>query len=141
MAAGQPARGQAAQGQGSGKSPMLFVVIGVGSVAVLLLIGLLFAVLMRGNGNERRTSRPLLPGGQRPEVAEPASRLQPAAGGPYSGEPISTAATPSTAISPEMDHDQIVRRLKDATVYVILKIDGKPIASGSGFVITVHQDP
>ena len=44
-----------AQASGLDVSPMLFVVIGIGSVAVLLLGGLLFVVL-RGNRDSRDTS-------------------------------------------------------------------------------------
>jgi regulation of enolase protein 1 (concanavalin A-like superfamily) len=138
-AAGQPARGQAAQGQGSGKSPMLFVVIGVGSVAVLLLAGLLFVVL-RGTGDAGNGA--VAAGGaggagvaqvQTPTPIEPVAT-------PTAAAAISAPATPAPPISPELDHDEIVKRLKDATVFVILKLDGKPAATGSGFVIEVRGD-
>ena len=48
VAAAPAARGQAASGQGSGQSPMLYAVLGVGSLAVVLLIGLLVAVSLAG---------------------------------------------------------------------------------------------
>ena len=124
MAAGPP-RGQA-QGQGSGQSPMLFVVIGVGSVAVLLIIGLLIAVLMRGNGNGGNVAAAPAGGGQGPaEVAERLLRRSQPAPAASPANAISAAAPASTASSLEMDHDQIVRRLKDATVYIKNKIAGK----------------
>src|SRR5262249_8123454 len=141
-----PVRGQA-QAQGSGQSPMLYVVLGVGSLAVLLLIGLIAAVLMRGNGNEGKVAAAPAGGGRPADVAEvqPVEPLAiratsaPAAAAASPASPVSAAATPGTPITPELDHDQIIRRLKDATVFVILKIDGKPVASGSGFVIDVVQ--
>ena len=70
---GTGTRGQAAQGQGSGQSPMLFVVIGVGSVALLLLIGLLIAVLDARKGNGMAPC----PRRRRAQVAEPLRAPQP----------------------------------------------------------------
>ncbi len=132
VSAGQSARGQAAHGDGSGKSPMVFVVVGIGSLAVLLLIGLLMAVLMRGNGDA---------GGGAPQVAQaqPAQAPEPVVTTTPAVAPT-TAATPAAAVSPEMDHEEIIKRLKDATVFVVLKLDGKPVASGSGFVIETRSD-
>ncbi len=131
VSGGKPARGQAAQSDGSGKSPMVFVVVGIGSLAVLLLIGLLFAVLMRGSGDA---------GGGPPQVAQ----AQPAPEPVVTATPAVSATTTPTpaaaAVSPELDHEEIIKRLKDATVFVILKLDGKPVASGSGFVIETRGD-
>ena len=144
-----PGRGQG-QSQGSGQSPMLYVVVGIGSVAVLLLIGLLVAVLMRGSGDSGKMAA--APAGEKnatevaaaAEIGPVTAATPPAAtatAAPASAISASTtpSAAPTTPITPEMDHDQIVRRLKDATVFVVLKIDGKPVSSGSGFVIDVKQ--
>jgi S1-C subfamily serine protease len=135
--AAQPARGaQAAQSQGSPQSPMLFVAIGVGSVAILLLAGIFVVVMMRGDG-----------GGGAPPVAQaqPAPPVEPVIPTtPASVAATTAAGTPAAAANAPVDHDETIRKLKDATVFIILKIDGKPIASGSGFVIDVlpfHPDP
>jgi hypothetical protein len=133
-----PARGQAASAQGSGQSPMLYVVLGVGSVAVLLLIGLLIAVLMRGNGNAENVAAAPAGGGSPAEVAEVAP-IQPASA-PTPAAAVSAPAAPAAPISATLDHEEMIRRLKDATVYVVIKIDDKPIGSGSGFVIEVLPD-
>jgi regulation of enolase protein 1 (concanavalin A-like superfamily) len=125
----QSARGvQAGQGEGSGKSPMLFVVVGIGSLAVVLLIGLLIAVLMRGSGDAGVGAPQIAQAAPTPVVVEPVVTPPPATA-------TSTASTPAAPISAEMDHEEIIKRLKDATVFVILKLNGKPVASGSGFVI------
>ena len=130
--ASQPARGgQAAQGQGSPQSPMLFVAIGVGGVAVLLLAGILVVVLMRGNGDA---------GGGAPAVAV-APPVEPVTTTPatpvVAATPASTVASP--AASAVVDLEETIRKLKDATVFIVLKIDGKPVSSGSGFVIGVQK--
>jgi S1-C subfamily serine protease len=131
--AAQSNRGQAPKGQSSGQSPMLFVVIGIGSVAVLLLIGLLIAVLMRGNGDAGG-------GARAPQVAEaqPAPPVEPVAATPATVAPT-PAATPA-AVAAVPDSQEIIRRLKDATVYIIAKVGDKPISTGSGFVIEAFGD-
>jgi Trypsin-like peptidase domain len=122
IAAAQPTRGQAAQ-QGSGQSPMIFVVAGIGGVAVLLL-GILIVVVMRGNGQENAPAKG-------PVVADvPAA--QPAA--PVVTRTAAVAETPAPPAR-VLDSVEVARRLKDATVYLKNKIAGKTFASGSGFVI------
>ena len=45
------------------------------------------------------------------------------------------------ALAPEpIDREQIIRQLRDATVYVLVRLDGATVASGSGFVIDVLGD-
>jgi regulation of enolase protein 1 (concanavalin A-like superfamily) len=134
-----PGRGQA-QAQGSGQSPLLYVVLGVGSVAVLLLIGLLIAVLMRGNGNGGNVAAAPEGGGRPTEVVEAAPTPQPIQ--PVTTAPVVTpTSTPvdvsSSASYAAIDSAEVVRRLKDATVYIKNNIAGKTIASGTGFVIKV----
>ena len=139
--AAQLARG--AQSDRQGQSPMLYVVLGVGSVAVLLLVGLLIAVLMRSDGNAAGRA----PGGagRAPDVAQapPLQTIQPQspamAATSAPATPGSTVTT-STPINATMDSQEIIRRLKEATVYIIAKIGDKPISTGSGFVIEVYGD-
>ncbi len=132
---GQPSRGQAAQADGSGKSPMLFVVVGIGGVAVLLLVGLLFAV-MRGNGDAGNAG----PGGATEVVHnQPVQPIEPVAAPAISPTPAASTAAAAASPAASVDLEQTIKKLKDATVYIILKIDGKPIASGSGFVIGFQQ--
>ncbi len=137
--AAAPTRGQAAA-QGSGKSPMLFVVIGLGSVAVLVIGGLLVAVLMRDSGNNNAGNVAAGRAGGAPAAIAQTAAIQPAVAEQVpAAVAATTAASTAATVTPEMDHDLIVRRLKDATVFVILKLDGKPVSSGSGFVIDVIQ--
>ena len=141
-AAGPPGRGQAA-GQGSGKSPMLFVVVGLGSVAVLVIGGLLVAVLMRENGKNNAGNVAAAPagGGRGSEVVQAAPVPQPIQ--PVTTTPVVTPTSTdadTSSSSTAIDSAEVVRRLKDATVYIKINIAGRTIASGTGFVIKVYGD-
>ncbi len=124
IAAAQPNKGQAAQGSGS--SPMIYVVAGIGGVAVLLLAAVLLVVLMRGNGAENTSAKG-------PAVAADVPAAEPAA--PVVTRTATVAETPAPPPPPVLDSVEVARRLKDATVYLKNTIAGKTIASGSGFVI------
>ncbi len=144
VAAGPPGRGQAA-GQGSGKSPMLFVVVGLGSVAVLVIGGLLVAVLKRetGNNNAGNGAAALAGGAATPAVVQAAPEPQPIQ--PRTTAPVVTPTSTdsdssSSSLSTAIDSAEVVRRLKDATVYIKINIAGRTIASGTGFVIKVSGD-
>ena len=63
--------------------------------------------------------------------------------------PVAPPATPTALLNtsntvsnspPVLDGPEIVRRLKEATVYIKNKIAGKTLASGTGFVIEVRGD-
>ena len=67
-----------------------------------------------------------------------------------SSRSAATRATPVVAATPAQhavgcgecscgSRSRPSRELKDATVFIILKIDGKPVSSGSGFVIAVQK--
>ena len=47
---------------------------------------------------------------------------------------------PTPVVAPVVDSQEIIRRLKDASVYIIMKIGGKPASTGSGFVIEARGD-
>ena len=114
---------------------MLFAVIGIGSVAVLLLIGLLFFA-MRGEGGTPAVAQ-----------SQPIEPIQPVAATPPSPTPTvspasteTASSTPAAPITAAMDHEEIIRRVKDATVFIIMKVGDRPVGSGSGFVIEVRGD-
>jgi hypothetical protein len=133
VAAGQPTRGQ-------GKSPMLFAVVGIGSVAVLLLIGLLFFV-MRGNGNAGDGGGAGVVQNQPPEPIQPAAPAPAPAIDATSPATASTApSTPAAPINAVADAQEIIRKLKESTVYIIAKLGDKPVSTGSGFVIEAFGD-
>ena len=78
------------------------------------------------------------------EVAEaaptPAPSTAPAAAAPVAtatSTPVDLSSSSSSNSYAAIDSAEVVRRLKDATVFIKNKIDGKTIASGTGFVIEV----
>ncbi len=136
---GQAARGQA-PGAGQGQSPMLYVVLGVGGLVVLGIGGLLLAVVMRGDGNAARPGA-VAAGGTDVAQTAPVQTAQPAVSAPPVVTPtVAPADTSSTSSYSAIDQAEVVRRLKDATVYIKNKIAGKTLASGTGFAIEVRGD-
>jgi S1-C subfamily serine protease len=143
----------------SGKHVLLYALLGVSGLAVALLGLVVVILLSRGDG-----------GGEAGQLAVPAAVAPaPPPGGAASapggavlsptnltassGEtatgtspavsiaaPIPPPVTPVSTPDLPPDPQEIVRRLKDATVYIKNKLGGRTISSGSGFVIEVNGD-
>jgi S1-C subfamily serine protease len=127
---------------------MIYAAIGIGGLAVVLLCVVLAVLLTRGNGEP-----PARVAGSA-DVAQP----DPQARALDSAIAIEPAATPGAATStvtatsaientdsaptapPAIDGPEIVRRLKESTVYLKNVVGGKTLASGTGFVIEVRGD-
>jgi S1-C subfamily serine protease len=116
-------------------------VIGVGGLVIVALFVVLAVVLSRG-GNEPvakvRTSE--VAHNQAPEPpAEHAAAATPAA---PAITPTSLAESTSSASSTPSapDSGDIIKRLKDSTVYIKIKIGDKVLGSGTGFVFEVRGD-
>jgi S1-C subfamily serine protease len=131
-------------GAGSGQSPMVYAAVGIGGLAVVLLGVVLVVMLTRGNGD------PPAKVGEAAELARhdaaapaPAVALAstPAAETATETPALAAETTTSTPAAPAaIDGPEIVRQLKEATVYIKNKIAGKTLASGTGFVIEVRGD-
>jgi len=124
----------------SGPSPILYALLGGGGVALVALV-VLVIVLTRpepgpaGGGG----------GGEAQTVAEaPSPRPVEPVAAPVAApvvEPTSFASVPSSSSgNAAIDSMEVVRRLKEATVYIKNKVAGKTLASGTGFVIEVQGD-
>ena len=143
---------------------VLYALLGVSGLAVLLLGLVVVILLTRGNGGGGQQNTPIasaLPTSQPAETTSAGAASQPRNNAitPTNAvvslvEPTSNPATPPVSIaapvpapspsiaSPSLppDPQEILRRLKDATVYIKNRIAGKTISSGSGFVIEVDGD-
>lgn len=137
----------AANQSGTG-SPVLYALLGVSGVAVLLL-GVLVVVLLRGGGgsteNPAKDERPAFVAAAEPiaptpapVVASSAPSSSPALVADHSLPPATEASAndlrSATSSSPS-DPQTVIRRLKEATVFLKAKVKGRYISSGSGFVI------
>jgi S1-C subfamily serine protease len=134
---------------GSGQSPMVYAAVGVGGLAVVLLGVVLVVVLTRGGGEApSRASAPSdltqsdspAPSTSRANVIQPvaATASDTSADSPASSTEDAPSAVSTASAAP--DSEQIMRRLKDATVYLKHKIAGRTLSSGTGFVIEVRGD-
>jgi S1-C subfamily serine protease len=128
----------AAAHQISGQSPIMYAVLGVGGLAVALLLVVLVVVLTRGGGEPAaKVGRADVVQNDSPAPAiEPVAAVTPIALAASSAESVS-AGSSATAVP---DSDQIMSRLKDATVYLKHKVNGRTLSSGTGFVIEVRGD-
>ncbi|MFI5458051.1 MAG: trypsin-like peptidase domain-containing protein [Isosphaerales bacterium] len=119
----------AASAKHSGPSPVLFALLGVGGVALLAIVVLVVVFTRPG---------PAPAGGGGGQVLVDASSPSPV-------QPVATTAVATTSFvnsssssgNSAIDSAEVVRRLKDATVYIKNKVAGKALASGTGFVIEV----
>jgi len=119
----------------SGQSTTLFAILGVGGAVVALLLVILVVVLTRGGGDAGAGKRPAVVDSPAPAPVETVAAPAPAVTATsYSSDAASPSA--STAI----DSTEVVRRLKEATVYIKNNIAGKTLGSGTGFVIEVQGD-
>jgi len=107
---------------------LLYALLGVGGVAVLLL-GVLIVVLLRGGGSADRAA-------EKPQLAV-AETVAPVVPTPPPNQEASAPAAPPT---PPSDSQEVLRRVKEATIYLKNKIGDRTISSGTGFVIEVRGD-
>jgi S1-C subfamily serine protease len=122
-----------------GLSPLFILVLGIGGSIALLLV-VLIVVLMRGGSGEgiaRRTNQPEIAAAPAAPpapaaVAQPGSTLSFRTPASSSTDEASSATSTSSLGGGASD---VVKRLKDATVYIKIKVNNRPIGSGSGFVI------
>jgi S1-C subfamily serine protease/regulation of enolase protein 1 (concanavalin A-like superfamily) len=132
-------RGVAAQASGS-SSGVVYVAVG-GGVAVLAAVVVLVLAMSRGGpevvppsgGGPSivRNSAPA-PGPSVPSV--PAGYPAPGSNPATAPAVASTSATAPTP-PPPTDTETIIRKLKDATTYIKLSVNGKLVSTGTGFVI------
>ncbi len=153
--------GAAPAAAAAGNTVLLYALLGVSGLVVILLGVVLALVLSRGGGGGGQQPAPIAnaaPAAQ-PE-APPASTpgavgITPTALTAGSGEtravvappptPAVATSTPSPAVSvpapaAPLDPQEILRRLKDATVLVNIKIGKTTLGNGSGFVVEVDGD-
>ncbi len=140
----------------SGKPVLLYALLGVSGLAVVLL-GLIVVILLTRGGAPQPGAPVVVAPGIQPEGADATARgsaITPTNLAVTSGETEETgpagtvevaAPIPSPAASipptePTLNPQEIVRRLKDATVYLKNRLGGRTISSGSGFVIEVEGD-
>jgi S1-C subfamily serine protease len=131
----------------TGPSPIVYALIGATGVALVTIIALVVVLThpgpapAGGGGGEPRTVaeapalRPVEP------VAVPVAAPAAAAAAAPLVEPTSLASVPSpSSATSAVDSMEIVRRLKEATVYIKNKIGSKTLSSGTGFVIEAYGD-
>jgi hypothetical protein len=148
---------------------LLFALLGVSGLAVVLFAVVLALMTTRGGGqgvgavaqpgpgpvaSVEQPSTPAPP--VTPTSTAPGLPAAPGASGPITptsltgGSPEPSPNSPSfanpvlghTSPSTTLSHDpqEVIRRLKDATVYIKTKVGSKTISSGSGFVIEAERD-
>jgi S1-C subfamily serine protease len=117
---------------------MLLAVLGIGGLAVVLLIAILVVVMSQGGGG-RPQQVAQAPASPEPE-AEPAAPQPAAPSSAPTAVVTPTASYADSSASQAIDSAEVVRRLKDATVYLKNKVAGKTLASGTGFVIEARGD-
>lgn len=125
--------------QSGTQSPVLYALLGVSGVAVLLL-GVLVVVMMRGGGsNENAAKEQRLAVAASPEpVALTPAPVTASTGPPSAPVLVADRAPTPTPESPPSDPQAVIKRLKEATVFLKAKVKGRYISSGSGFVIAVN---
>ncbi len=139
------AAGRSGSGGGPGHSPLVYAALGVGGVAVVLLGAILVVVLTRGGGEPAaKVGGPELARSD-PPASAPSRVIEPVVAVNPPEETAARAASAPSAISGSsepttIDSVEIVRRLKEATVYIKNKVGGRAIASGTGFVIEIRGD-
>ncbi|HZW31820.1 MAG TPA: trypsin-like peptidase domain-containing protein, partial [Isosphaeraceae bacterium] len=150
-------RSSAAGGSGpAGRPILLYTTLAVSGLAVILLGAVVVLLVSRGGGAGGQAAAPVAvaepapaKGAESEATAPQASTINRTALTAVSGE-TSVAATPApslaTPVAPiaatpaAIDPQEIIRRVKDAAVYIKNKVGGRTISSGSGFVIEVNGD-
>jgi S1-C subfamily serine protease len=129
----------------AGNSGPLIAILGVGGAVVALLLVILAVVLTRGGGNagERRPGTLADSGGSAPvdTATAPAAVTTPAVTPTtYAPDAAATDASATSAAAKVIDSAEVVRRLKEATVYIKIMVAGKMLGSGTGFAIETRGD-
>jgi len=110
------------------QTQLIYALLGVGGVVVLLL-SVLIVVLLRGGGSgEQAAEKP------RAVAAETVAAVTP------TPPPSVEAPEPAPPPAPKGDSEEVLRHVKEATIYLKNKIGDKTISSGTGFVIEVRGD-
>jgi S1-C subfamily serine protease/regulation of enolase protein 1 (concanavalin A-like superfamily) len=125
--------------QSGSTSPVLYALLGVSGVAVLLL-GVLVVVLMRPSGPTESAAKDHGPAlAANPEPTAPAATPVAVASPPAAASLLTADRPPPPAAeSSSSDPQTVIKRLKEATVFLKAKVKGRYISSGSGFVIEVR---
>ena len=118
-------------GTGTAGNPLMYALVGISGVAAVLL-GIILVLVVRGPGRE-----------EQPAPRAETLRAQTEAAAPVQPLALTHVAEPAAVASDvslprSNDPQEIIRRLKDATVYLKNKINGRTISSGSGFVIETN---
>lgn len=114
-------------------SPLMYALIGISAVATVLL-GIVIVLMLRGPGNGQ-------PPAAAPRAVADLAENNSTAESPHEERAADVHPSPTPAPSPPTsDPQEVVRRLKDATVYLKNKVNGRAVASGTGFVIEVKGD-
>jgi S1-C subfamily serine protease len=130
----------------SGPSPLIYGLLGVSGVAVLLLVVVLVVVLTRGGDGPAANVGNVGPVAERSDPITPvrAAAVEAPAVAETLVTPTSLTASaspsPTSTSSTAIDSQEVVRHLKDASVYINLILGDRPIGNGSGFVIEVRGD-
>ncbi len=147
-----PVPAPAGAGATIGKNVLLYALLGLSGLVVVLLGVVLALVLSRGGGGGQpapiANAQPAAPPGAAPGVSGfTPTRLTASSGEPPApnSTPSLTVTTPSPSVSiatpaAPPDPQEILRRLKDATVLVNIKIGKTTLGNGSGFVVEVDGD-
>jgi hypothetical protein len=137
----RPAAPGAAAPIPTSSSPMLYVALGLGGVALLAIVALIIVATRpgpapAGGGGQVAANVPTEVNA--PPVAPPAASTVAPTVFVAPRQTGGSSSSSSSSSNETLDSTEIVRRLKEATVYVKNKIAGKTIASGTGFVIEVQ---
>jgi len=139
-------RSPAESSKGSGPSPLIYALLGGSGVAVVVLLAVLVVVLTRGGdgpaanvGNAARVAERSKPSTTERAHAEEAPAAVESLVSPTTVT-ANTPPPPSSTSSTVIDSQEIIQRLKDASIYIKLKLGDKPLSTGSGFVIEVSGD-
>jgi hypothetical protein len=136
-------------GGSSGQSPLIYAIMGGSGVAVVALLAVIVILMSRGGDAPPRPAASDAPAPKLNVAAAAAAEETPAP----APQPLAVASPVASAIAepadmsipgatpqPAPDHQTVINRLKNASVYIVLKVDGKPISTGSGFAIEAAGD-
>jgi S1-C subfamily serine protease len=128
--------------QSSGQSPIMYAILGVGGLAILLLLGVLVVVLTRGGGEpaDKLGHVEVVQNDSPAPVIEPVAAVTPAGASVVATSSEAESVPAGSSASSNIDSAEIVRRLKEATVYLKHKFGTLTLGSGTGFVIEVRGD-
>jgi S1-C subfamily serine protease len=120
---------------------MLYAVLGIGGLVIVSLFVVLAMVLSRGGGEPAAKVRnaEVAQSESNESVAEPVATA-PAAAPAVTPTRVTESLSSGSSLSSPPDSAEIVRRLKDSTVYIKIKFGDKVLGSGTGFVFEARGD-